>query len=242
MRKTLSYIYRRSPKIFKRANEFYKGNVFKALKFTIEHFRVRNYTHASITDLLHLQFFLDQLKKEGISGDIVECGSWRGGSSALMWKRANELGMNNDIYIYDSFEGFPEPDDESIDGTKAQGIKVGKYDWIKADLQDVVDVMTKLGLYNQHVHIIKGWFNETTPHSPVKKIAMLHCDGDLYESTKSTLDSFYHKVAKGGYIVSNDYGHVWIGAKKAFDECVATHCPEVKITRIEGGGAYFRKP
>ncbi len=51
-----------------------------------------------------------------------------------------------------------------------------------------------------------------------------------------------NKVVKGGYIVSNDYGDVWIGAKKAFDECVAAQCPGTVITRINGGGAYFRKP
>jgi hypothetical protein len=169
MRKTLSYLYRRTPFIYKEAKQFYKGDVWKALQFTRAHFLVRKYTHASTIDLLHLQSFVEQLKKEGIKGDIVECGSWKGGSSALMWRKANQLGMNNDIYIYDSFEGFPDPDNESIDGVKAQGIKDGKYDWIKADVQDVVNVMTELNLYNQHVHIVKGWFNETTPHSPVQQ-------------------------------------------------------------------------
>ena len=168
MRKTLSYLYRQTPKVFNEALKFYKGNFIKALEFSWDHFLVRNHTHASLID--------------------------------------------------------------------------GKYNWIKANGQDVVDIMIKLCLYNQKVHIVKGWFNETTPHSPAKKIMLLHCDGDLYESTKSTLDSFYHKVVKGGYIVSNDYGDVWIGAKKAVDECVAALCPEVKIIKIEGGGAYFRKP
>jgi O-methyltransferase len=240
-RKTLSYLYRRQPVIFKAALKFF-NNPISAIAFCLLHFRVRNYTHASISDLLYLQSFVRDLHAGKIAGDIVECGSWRGGSSAIMYKQARDLNWANSIYIYDSFEGFPEPDAVEIDGVKAQGIKQGKFDWIKASEEDVVAVFKKLDIFTSDVHIVKGWFNETTPHSPVQKIALLHCDGDLYESTRTTLESFYHKVVPGGYIVSNDYGDTWIGAKKAFDEWILAHCPQVSVQRVPGGGAYFKKP
>jgi hypothetical protein len=212
------------------------------MSFVRDYYRVRRHTHASPIDLLHLRAFILEMHREGLRGDIVECGSWRGGASALMYKRARDLGWNGDIYIYDSFEGFPKPAEKNIDGLKAQGISEGKFDWIKANEVDVVEVFKKLGLYSDKVHIVKGWFCDTAPHSPARNIALLHCDGDLYQSTKDTLDSFFSKVIKGGYIVSNDYGEVWIGAKKAVDECIAANCPGVAIHKIPGGGAYFRKP
>lgn len=240
-RKTLSYLYRRTPIIFKTAYSIYY-NFFKALQFAYWHFLVRNHTHASIPDLLFLQMFVRKLNDEQITGTIVECGSWKGGSAALIQKCANKLGWKNEIYVFDSFEGFPIPDRPDVDGLKAQGIKEGKYDWIKANENDVVSAFNRLGIYGENVKIVKGWFNVTTPNSPAQNIVLLHCDGDLYESTHSTLKSFYHKVVSGGYIVSNDYGDIWIGAKKAFDEWIALHCPEVKIERVPGGGAFFRKP
>jgi len=241
LRKTLSYVYRRTPVIFKEAYNSY-GSVLKALQFTYWHFLVRNHTHASIPDLLYLQQFIRQLNDKNISGTIVECGSWKGGSAALMQKCASKLGWKNEIYVFDSFEGFPMPDNPDVDGLKAQGIKDGKYDWIKADESDVVNAFKHLSIYDTNVKIVKGWFNVTTPKSPARNIVLLHCDGDLYESTQSTLESFYHKVVSGGYIVSNDYGEIWIGAKKAFDEWIALHCPQVRIEKVPGGGAFFRKP
>lgn len=57
-----------------------------------------------------------------IEGDIVECGVWRGGSSMVI---ASTLLACNDtnrhIYMYDTYEGMPEPtqDDVNINGKKA---------------------------------------------------------------------------------------------------------------------------
>jgi O-methyltransferase len=229
-------------KIFREAQSYYQGNLPATWAFIRDYFRVRQHTHASPIDLMHLRSFVREIHRGGLPGDIVECGSWRGGSAALMYQAAQDLGWHPDIYIYDSFEGFPKPAEEQIDGRKAQGILEGRFDWIKADEADVVKIFKALGLYSDKVHIVKGWFCDTTPHSPVREIALLHCDGDLYESTKDTLDSFYAKVVSGGFIVSNDYGEIWIGAKKAVDECIAAHCPGVAIHKIPGGGAYFRKP
>jgi O-methyltransferase len=200
------------------------------------------HTHASIYDLLHLYTFVETIIQENIEGDIVECGCWRGGSSAIMLKRARELNSNCHIYIYDSFEGLPPAREVEIDGQKAQKAREKELAWLKADHQDVVQIMKKLNIYDDRVHIVKGWFNETTPHSPVSKVALLHSDGDLYESTKTVLENFYHKVDQGGFVVNNDYGEVWIGAKKAMDEFVDRHCHGTPIQVIRGGGAYLRKP
>jgi len=228
--------------VVRTAGVYYGGNPVAVARFTRAYLRVRRHTHVSLIDLLHLRSLIEQIGRDGLQGDLVECGAWRGGSSAFLYKRARDLGIDPEIYIYDSFEGFPAPAAERIDGRKAQGINQGKFDWIKADREDVVAIFKQLGLYSEKVHIVKGWFCDTTPQSPVRKIVLLHCDGDLYQSTKDTLDSFYAKVVSGGYIVSNDYGDVWIGAKKAVDECVAANCPGVIIHKIPGGGAYFRKP
>ena len=227
---------------FKVTLAFYNYHFPRAYKFFSLYLKCMKHTHASIHDLLHLYTFVETIHRENIKGDIVECGCWRGGSSAIMLKRARELNMDCHIYIYDSFEGLPPAREVAIDGLKAQKAREKELAWLKADYEDVVEIMEKLNIYDDRVHIVKGWFDQTTPHSPARQVALLHSDGDLYESTRTVLESFYHKVNKGGFVVNNDYGEVWIGAKKAMDEFVAQHCPGTPIRLIAGGGAYLRKP
>jgi hypothetical protein len=221
---------------------YYNNNLFKAVPFFKLYIKCLKYTHASVPDLLHLYSFVELAKAENVEGDIVECGCWRGGSSAIMLYRERQIKNKSNIYIYDSFEGLPAPNDIATDGLKAQKINTGELSWLKANKEDVISIMKKLNIYDDRVHIIKGWFNQTTIDSPVQKIAILHSDGDLYESTKTVLENFYHKVVHNGFIVNNDYGDTWIGAKKAMDEFIAKNCPNAKVVLIPGGGAYFRKP
>lgn len=214
----------------------------ETISFLLDYFKAMRYTHCSMQDLVYLRKFVGDLKRRNVYGDIVECGSWKGGSSALMYKKAKRIKYDCTIWIFDSFEGLPPPAPVEIDGAKAQGINQGMFDWVKADSKDVEKIFCEFKLFNEKVHIIKGWFNESIPKVPINKISLLHCDGDLYESTKTTLDLLYSKVVPGGYVVSNDYGDVWVGAKRAVDECISKNCPDVDLMRIAGGGAYFIKP
>lgn len=50
------------------------------------------------------------------------------------------------------------------------------------------------------VRLIKGWFHETVPVYQ-GQIALLHLDGDLYESYRVPLQHLYSKVARGGVIM-----------------------------------------
>jgi O-methyltransferase len=50
-----------------------------------------------------------------------------------------------------------------------------------------------------------------------KAISVLRLDTDWYESTKAELEVLYPKLAVGGVLIIDDYGH-WGGARKAVDE------------------------
>ena len=65
--------------------------------------------------------------------------------------------------------------------------------------------------------LLKGWFQDTLLlyHG---KIAMLHLDGDLYDS-RWPLATLYDKVSSGGIIMfDEDLDSRWSGATKAIDE------------------------
>jgi len=147
-----------------------------------------------------------------IDGAFVECGCWRGGSAAVI---ADAIGVGGrEVFLLDSFQGMPEP--EEVDGLKARE----KWDaagskWCACEPEDVYRTFEIARLLKPT--IVKGWFNETVPKLLTGPIAVLHLDGDFYESTKVCFTHFYPKLIKGGLLILDDYGH-WPGARKATDE------------------------
>jgi predicted O-methyltransferase YrrM len=90
---------------------------------------------------------------------------------------------------------------------------------------------------------IKGDFRDTLPQmrDRVGAIALLHMDGDWYESTKAILHNLYDRVANDGLIQVDDYGH-WEGCRQAIHEFQALHQIEFDINPIDGTGVWFSCP
>jgi hypothetical protein len=172
-----------------------------------------------------------------ISGRLVECGVWNGGSAEMT---AAPLSDERQIWLFDSWEGLPEPGE--VD-TSVTGIRREK-GWDLGSLDQVQTLFfKKLKIERSRVHMVKGWFQETLPmyRDKVGPIAVLHLDGDWYESIKFCLDQLYDQVSPSGYIVIDDYGY-WKGCKKAVDEFVTTRRLEVTIGDIDGNAIFFHKP
>src|SRR5205807_10590327 len=140
-------------------------------------------------------YFLDQLEKiRGVEGDIVECGVSIGHGALLFLLLSQYLGVERTYYGFDSFEGFPDP--VAQDGTTPI---TGKDFW--ANPPETVLLVLRDGrvperIIRDRVRLVKGFFDDTLS-SYEGKIALLHLDGDLYESYKVSLDVLYRKVARG---------------------------------------------
>jgi O-methyltransferase len=70
-------------------------------------------------------------------------------------------------------------------------------------------------LFDDNVKFLAGWFKDTLPSAPIKKVSVLRLDGDMYESTMDALVALYKKVTPNGYIIVDDY-HAVEGAKRQF--------------------------
>ena len=71
---------------------------------------------------------------------------------------------------------------------------------------------------NKHITLIKGYFNQTLSNYTGKQIALLHIDCDLYDGYLTVLETFYHRVVKGGLILFDEYDvKSFPGATKAVD-------------------------
>ena len=182
-------------------------------------------------------YFLDQLTRvRDIEGDIVECGVSVGHGALLFLLLSEYLGVQRTYYGFDSFEGFPDPAPE--DGTTPI---TGKDFWANPP-ETVLRVLRDGRISEQtirdRVRLVKGFFDKTLA-SYDGRIALLHLDGDLYESYKVSLETLYDKVAKGGIIMFDEYADPrWTGARRAIDEFFADK-PEPVLPHHKSTWKYY---
>ena len=88
--------------------------------------------------------------------------------------------------------------------------------------------------------IRKGLFIQTFKQTLPQRIALLHIDGDWYESVLLTLETFYPLVADGGVIILDDFGF-WEGCRRAFYEFCRKYRVEPLIERVGDTQAYWIK-
>ena len=213
--------------------------------------RIRPFTMTSDERIWSLLQSTRYITERPVSGDIVECGVWRGGSMMAAALQLLELGAEDrHIWLYDTYEGMtpPTPEDkEAATGVTAEHLlsttEVGDGDnvWCVADERDVSTNLTSTGYPADRLHFIKGDVAQTLTHTKPESIALLRLDTDWYASTKAELEFLYSRLAPCGVCILDDYGH-WEGARKAVDEYFASHPPRPLMMPIDYSGRIFMKP
>lgn len=163
------------------------------------------HTMIGLHRLNNLQFCVEDVLQNNISGDFIETGVWRGGSTIFM--RAILKAYNNTerkVFVADSFEGLP-PSNPALYPADA-GYDLTHFDTLSVSLPQVQSNFARYDLLDDQVVFLKGWFKDTLPTAPIERLAILRLDGDLYESTMDALVSLYPKLSVGGYIIVDDYG------------------------------------
>ena len=82
---------------------------------------------------------------------------------------------------------------------------------------------------------MRGRVEETIPCHAPERIAVLRLDTDWYESTRHELVHLFPRLAVGGVLIIDDYGH-WKGARKAVDEYIAATGARLLLSRIDYTG------
>jgi hypothetical protein len=190
-------------------------NTFASDAFARAYRTVRPYTVSGPARLRGLYDAACDVARRGVAGDLVECGTARGGSAALLGLAMKDCGLDRILWVFDTFAGLPPPTVADPD----YEIAVRYTGTSRGELADVTSLFERLGI-RAHARLVKGRFEETLPRCEVGAIAVLHIDGDWYESVKVCLDTLYDRVSSGGIIQIDDYGH-WEGARKAVDEFLA---------------------
>jgi len=182
-------------------------------------------------------------KINNLDGHIVECGTWRGGLAALMLQHILDNKLNKLLFIYDTFEGMPEPGDKDHPDAlrRYSELKDGEYsDWCRAGIDVVRDTLRQVTkTYSDHCYLIEGKVEDTLEGFGPESIALCRLDTDWYSSTKVEMEVLYPKVVKGGYIIVDDYSD-WPGCKLAVDEYLSSIDDDYSLS-IEDGSLVIHK-
>ncbi|WP_434416116.1 TylF/MycF/NovP-related O-methyltransferase [Nannocystis pusilla] len=217
--------------------------------FRAIHDRARPYTMTSTERMYALYQAVRHVHRAGIGGAFVECGVWKGGSAMVAALTFQELGdRERDLFLYDTYEGMSEPTARDI-SFKDQA-PLGQWDKIKGtdhkvfcanSLADATASLGSTGYPREHVHFVMGKVEDTIPNTLPHAIAILRLDTDWYESTRHELVHLYPRLARGGVLIVDDYGH-WRGAREAVDGYFAEHGGAPLLHRIDYTGRIAVKP
>lgn len=97
----------------------------------------------------------------------------------------------------------------------------------------------RLGLLDEQVVFLEGFFEKTLPDAPTKELALLRLDGDLYQSTRDALVHLYPKLSKGAFCIVDDY-YSFAECRRAIDEYRAEHKITAPLVQIDWASVYWR--
>jgi O-methyltransferase len=163
-------------------------------------------TMTGLTRLDDLQECVETVVADGVEGDLIEAGVWRGGASMLIRGTLDSLGeQDRTVWLADSFRGFPKPDESTFPDDR--GLDLSPHEFLSVPVDEVRSYFARFGL-DHDLRFVEGFFHETMPTLRGGSWALARLDGDTYESTWTSLEALYPGLAAGGYLIIDDYGFV----------------------------------
>jgi Macrocin-O-methyltransferase (TylF) len=195
-------------------------------------------TMIGLARMRNLRVLAERVVKEGIPGDMLEAGVWRGGACILMRGILAAHGITDrTVWVADSFAGLPAADPATYPADA--GDPHATFDALRVPSEEVQANFGRFGLLDRQVRFLKGWFSETLPTAPIAQLSILRLDGDMYSSTIQTLDALYDKVVQGGYVIVDDY--ILSGCRQAVDDFRDRHGIHDKLNDVDGAAIFWRK-
>jgi O-methyltransferase len=179
---------------------------------------------------------------DGVPGDLVETGVWRGGTAIYMRAILAALGdTDRCVWACDSFEGLPEADAERFPVDVP--LRLHEHRELAVGLDQVRANFARYGLLDDRVRFVPGWFRDTLPGlaAALGPIAVLRLDGDMYESTMDALTHLEPLVSPGGYVIVDDYGGIE-ACRQAVTDYRADRGITAEICEVDWTAVWWRAP
>ena len=184
--------------------------------------------------LVRLDVIAEQLTRiidQGVAGDFVELGIWRGGACIFAQSLFRFRGQTSRKVIgMDVFDRMPGYGSERIQS------------YLAVPVDKVRHNFDKYGVLDANVHLIKGLFADTLPTFAglSQSIAFLRIDGNFYHSYESSLYYLYDLVPVGGVVYFDDIPN-FKDCLRAWEDFKRDQGLPETLTYTEGCGSWFVK-
>jgi cephalosporin hydroxylase len=142
----------------------------------------------------HLETELDAVRQDDVAGDLVECGTGRGGGAIFLraYLDAHEVERTR-VWVVDRFRSSPEPDKApSLPGRGVAGCQ--------ADLNLVRDGFARFDLLDDRVRFVQGPVTGLHAAGP-DRIALLRIGRSAADEAGTILETLYDRVVDGGVVI-----------------------------------------
>jgi len=166
-----------------------------------------------------LQYLRDEIYENKVPGDIAELGVYRGDFARYI----NVLFPDRKFYLFDTFEGFSEKDQQT---ERQKSFSAGKPGFQSTSVELVLSKLK----HREQAIVKQGYFPESAAGVDAR-FAFVSLDPDLYEPTLAGLNYFVPRINPGGFIFIHDYTNPeYKGARVAVQEfCKANGLQHVPI-------------
>lgn len=189
--------------------------------------------------------------QQGIPGDFVECGVYKGGNAIIAAHLFKAYGAPRQVWLFDTFRGMTAPTDEDRESHSGKPVleefqsqaRGDHNEWVYCPIEQVQAHFRAAGLLDDRVRFVQGDVLETLVEGqPLPEaVSVLRLDTDWYESTRRELEVLYPRLSTGGVLMIDDYGH-FLGAQKATDEYFAAGRARPLLHYIDYTGRVGVKP
>ena len=161
------------------------------------------YSMAGVERQFNIRDLLKRVETDGVIGDFVEAGVWRGGTSIFARGMMDFANINRTSWLFDSFEGLPKA------STSKDSNVWSKMEYVAVGLDEVKSNFRLMNVSLDHVKFVKGFRKDTFPKVRngslgLGKIAILRLDSDMWESTMDILYNCWELISFGGWVINDD--------------------------------------
>ncbi|MGK2963102.1 MAG: TylF/MycF/NovP-related O-methyltransferase [Gemmatimonadaceae bacterium] len=167
---------------------------------------------------------------QGLAGEIVECGVFKGASLARFAAFREIFGspFSRKVIGFDTFGSFPETA-FGQDFKRRDGFIAAAGDQ-SISVEQMQEVLEHKGCA-RFVELVPGDITKTVPayvaEHPELRISLLNLDTDIYEPAVTILEHLFPLIVPGGILVLDDYG-VFPGETKAVDDYFRGRAVEIR--------------
>ncbi len=153
-------------------------------------------------------------------GDLLEIGSWRGGSGTTIARAIGRRadGAPGQLYLADTFAGVVKAGERDTYYTGGEHANTSP--------EIVRELLRNAGV--EGVELLVGIFPDDSGHAiDQKRLSLCHIDVDVYQSARDCFEWAWPRMVSGGVVVFDDYG--FYGC-----EGVTTYVEEIAGTIADG--------